>query len=219
MTSPIQSSTAANAATSSSATAVASNSSAQQTQFLTMLTAQLQNQDPTNPMDNAQITSQMAALSTVTGINQLNTTLQTLSNTMSMGSATSLIGQGVLVPGSALSLSSSQSVGGVTLAGPADSLSVTIKDASGKTVQTLQLGAQKAGGVVPFTWDGSTAAGATAPDGSYTFTAQATSSGTTSTPTTLAYGTVNAVTPGASGATVNVGTMGGFALSAIQQVL
>ena len=86
-------------------------------------------------------------------------------------------------------------------------------------MQTLQLGAQKAGGVVPFTWDGSTSTGTTAPDGSYTFTAQATTSGVTSTPTSLAYGTVNAVTPGTAGATVNVGTLGGFALSAIQQVL
>ncbi len=228
MTTPIQSSSsliaALNAANSSlaqnpAATAAANSSITTQSQFLTMLTAQLQNQDPTNPMDNAQITSQLAQLSTVSGINQLNTTLTALSNSMSLGSATSLIGAGVLVPGSALNLSSSQATGGVTLTQAADNLSVTIKNAAGVTVQTLQLGAQKATGVVPFSWNGSTAAGATAPDGSYTFTAQATTSGVTSTPTTLAYGTVNAVTPGTSGVTVNVGSLGGFALSAIQQVL
>ena len=218
MTTPVQSSTSASA-TSTPATAAAGNTSAQQTQFLTMLTAQLRNQDPMNPMDNAAITSQMAALSTVTGINQLNSTLSALSSTMSLGSATSLIGAGVLVPGSSLSLANSQAVGGLNLAGPADSLSVTVKDKSGNVVQTLQLGAQKAGGVLPFTWDGSTAAGTTAPDGAYTFTASATSSGAISTPTSLAYGTVNAVNPGAAGATVNVGSLGGFALSAIQQVM
>jgi len=228
MTTPIQSSSsliaALNAANSSlaqnpAATAAANSSITTQSQFLTMLTAQLQNQDPTNPMDNAQITSQLAQLSTVSGINQLNTTLTALSNSMSLGSATSLIGAGVLVPGSALNLSSSQATGGVTLTQAADNLSVTIKNAAGVTVQTLQLGAQKTTGVVPFSWNGSTAAGATAPDGSYTFTAQATTSGVTSTPTTLAYGTVNAVTPGTAGVTVNVGSLGGFALSAIQQVL
>ncbi|MEJ1959624.1 MAG: FlgD immunoglobulin-like domain containing protein [Nitrosomonadales bacterium] len=138
---------------------------------------------------------------------------------MSLGSATSMIGAGVLVSGSALNLSSSQAVGGVTLTGPADSLTVTIKNAAGDTVQTLQLGAQKAAGIVPFSWDGSTTAGTTAADGSYTFTATAVQSGVSSTPATLAYGTVNSVTPGASGATVNVSNLGGFALSAIQQVL
>jgi len=183
-----------------------------------MLTAQLKNQDPMNPMDNAQITSQLAALSTVTGINQLNTTLAALSNTMSLGASASLIGTGVMVPGSALNLASGKAMGGVTLAGPADSLSVTVKDASGNTVQTLQLGAQTAGGVVPFAWDGSTATGTTAPDGAYTFTAQAAQSGAITAPATLAFGTVNAITPGASGVSVNVGSLGEFALSAIKQI-
>jgi flagellar basal-body rod modification protein FlgD len=207
------------AAQSASSSSTTNDAASQQSQFLLMLTTQLQNQDPMNPMDNAAITTQMAQLSTVTGIEQLNTTLQSLTNSMQTTSAASLIGQGVLVPGSSLSLSSSQAAGGVTLTGPADSVSVTIKDSKGNTVQTLQLGAQKAAGVVPFAWDGTTTTGATAPDGSYTFTAQAVVSGTTSTPTTLSYGTVNAVTPGTSGATVNVGTLGSFALSAIQQVL
>ena len=127
-----------------------------------------------NPMDNAQITSQMAALSTVSGIGQLNTTLSALSNTMSLGSCHQHDRDPAFwFPVLPLSLASGQATGGVTLTGPADSLSVTIKDASGNTVQTLNLGAQKAGGVVPFAWNGSTTAGATAPDGSYTFTAQA----------------------------------------------
>ena len=224
MTSPVQNSSSLiaslNAADSSVGKKATTSSTASiQNQFLTMLTAQLQNQDPTNPMDNAQITSQMAQLSTVDGVNQLNTTLTALTSSMQTSSAASLIGHGVLVSGSSLNLASSQAVGGVTLTNPADSLQVTIKDAKGNTVQTLNLGAQKAAGAVPFTWDGSTAAGTTAPDGSYTFTAQAVSAGVSSSPATLAYGTVNAVTPGASGATVTVGNLGGFALSAIQQVL
>ena len=226
MSSPIQTSSSIissiNAANSSVGKTTTSSTSAAgiQNQFLTMLTAQLQNQDPTNPMDNAQITSQMAQLSTVDGVSQMNTTLQALTDSMQTSSAASLIGQGVLVSGSSLNLSSGQAIGGVTLSQPAAGLNVTIKDSSGNTVQTLKLGAQTAAGVVPFTWDGSTASGTTAPDGTYTFSAQATDSGgATSTPSTLAYGTVNGVTPGATGATVNVGTLGGFALSAIQQVL
>lgn len=224
MSSPIQNSSsliaALNAANSSvGKTATASGTSNIQNQFLTMLTAQLKNQDPTSPMDNAQITSQMAQLSTVDGVNQMNSTLQALTDSMQTSSAASLIGHGVLVPGSSLSLSGSQATGGVTLTQPADSVSVAIKNAAGTTVQTLKLGAQSAAGVVPFKWDGSTAAGTTAPDGSYTFSVQAVKSGITTTPATLAYGTVNAVTPGATGATVNLGAMGGFALSTVQQVL
>ena len=210
---------ATSSSTSGTATVDPNSASAQQDKFLTMLVAQMKNQDPLNPMDNAAITTQMAQLSTVSGIDKLNSTLTALSSTMSLGSSTNMLGAGVLVPGSALGLSNSQAIGGVTLPGAVDSLSVAIQDASGKTVQTLQLGAQNAGGVVPFAWDGSTAAGATAPDGSYTFTAQAVLSGATTAPATLSYGKVNAITPGASGTTLAVGNLGNFDMSAVQQVL
>src|SRR4030067_116548 len=86
-----------------------------QDRFLTLLVAQLKNQDPLNPMDNAQITTQMAQISTVTGIDKLNETLQALSDSMAMGqsvSATSMIGHGVLVPGSTLNLANGQAIGG-----------------------------------------------------------------------------------------------------------
>src|SRR3546814_1667878 len=78
-----------------------------QDRFLTLLVTQLQNQDPLNPMDNAQVTSQIAQLSTVNGINQLNTTLLALSGQMDVSQsmqADGLIGKEVLVPGSKSSL-------------------------------------------------------------------------------------------------------------------
>jgi flagellar basal-body rod modification protein FlgD len=192
-----------------------------QDQFLRMLTAQLQNQDPLNPMDNAQITSQMAQLSTVSGINQLNLTLQALSSSMTMAqslSATNMIGHGVLVPGSAINLAHGQALGGAKLAQPADSLNITIQDAAGNIVRALQLGPQE-DGVVSFAWDGKTDKGATAKDGYYTFTAQAVLGDTKTAATTLAFGVVNALTPGVQGATLSVGQLGEFALSAVQQVL
>ena len=228
MTTPVQDSAALiaslNAANSSLAKKPAANansSGATQDRFLLMLTTQLKNQDPLNPMVNAQITSQMAQLNTVSGITQLNSTLQALSDSMSMGqsvSATSMIGHGVLVPGSTVNLTGGQAIGGVDLTQPVDSLKVTIKDAAGNIVNTMQLGAQKAG-VLPFAWDGKTDAGKVAADGSYKFTVEAMVAGNTTTPATLAYGTVNAVTPGVKGATVDVGHLGGFALSAVKQVM
>lgn len=192
-----------------------------QDRFLLMLTTQLKNQDPLNPMDNAQITSQMAQLSTVSGIDKLNATLKALSDSMTMGqsvSATSMIGHGVLVPGSTLNLSNSQAIGGVELTQPADSVNVTIQDAAGNTVRTLQLGAQDAG-ILPFTWDGMTDAGTSAGDGTYKFNVEAMLSGNKSTSASLSFGVVNAVTPGTDGAMLGVGNMGGFALSTVKQVL
>jgi len=68
--------------------------------FLTLLVAQLKNQDPTNPMDNAQLTSQLAQINTVSGIEKLNTTLGSISgqiNSNQSVQATALIGHGVMV--------------------------------------------------------------------------------------------------------------------------
>ncbi len=204
----------------SSATS-ASSASETQDRFLKLLVTQMKNQDPLNPLDNAQVTSQMAQLSTVSGIDKLNSTLQALSNSMSMSqsvSATGMIGHGVLVPGSAINLANGQALGGVELTQPADNLKVTIQDAAGKIVHTMQLGAQSAG-VLPFAWDGQTDMGTTAANGSYKFTVEAVLAGAKTDASTLAFGMVNAVTPGAQGATLDVGQLGGFALSAIKQVM
>lgn len=213
---------AANSSLANKNTASNANGAADiQDRFLLLLTTQLKNQDPMNPMDNAQITSQMAQLSTVGGIDKLNATLQALSDSMAMGqsvSATSMIGHGVLVPGSTLNLSSGQAIGGMELTQPADSVSVAIQDAAGNTVRTLQLGAQDAG-VLPFTWDGQTNAGTTVAEGSYKFMVEAMLSGNKTAPASLAFGMVNAVTPGMHGATLEVGKLGGFDLSSVKQVL
>ena len=212
---------AANSSVGKKSASDASSVSATQDRFMTLLMTQMKNQDPLNPMDNAQITSQMAQLSTVGGIDKLNSTLKALSDSMAVGqsvSATSMIGHGVLVPGSSMNLAKGQSIGGVELTQPADSLNVTIQDAAGNIMRTLQLGAQK-GGVVPFAWDGQTDAGTTAADGSYKFTVEAVLANTKMDANPLAFGMVNAVTPGAQGATLDVGQLGGFALSAVKQVM
>jgi len=193
----------------------------QQDRFLKLLVTQMKNQDPLNPMDNAQVTSQMAQLSTVTGIDKLNSTVQSLSDNMTASqtlSATSMIGHGVLVAGSKIDLSNSQAIGGVDLTQPADSVKVLVKDAAGNLVRTLQLGAQKAG-VAPLTWDGLNDAGVAVSNGSYTLAAEATSAGKTSAATTLSFGMVGGVTPTTSGAQLDVGNLGKFNLSAVKQVM
>lgn len=79
-----------------------------QDRFMTLLITQMKNQDPLNPMDNAQVTSQMAQLSTVTGINKLNSTVESLMSSMQSGQsyqAANMIGHNVLVPGTSVTTS------------------------------------------------------------------------------------------------------------------
>jgi flagellar basal-body rod modification protein FlgD len=219
MTSSVQSSTSSTAA---AATAAASSQlAATQDRFLTLLVTQLQNQDPLNPMDNSQVTSQMAQLSTVSGINQLNATVQALSASMTTSQslqATSMIGHAALVPGNQIALASGQSNGAVDLTQPADKVTVTISDAKGNPVRTLQLGSQSAAGVASFQWDGTDNTGAAVPDGTYTFSATAVLGSSSSTPTTLSYGMVNNVALTSSGPTLGMGTLGDVALSSVKQV-
>lgn len=189
--------------------------------FLKLLVTQMKNQDPLNPMDNAQVTSQLAQLSTVTGIDKLNATLQALSDSMSLGqslSATSMIGHGVLISGSSITLNDGKAIGGIELAQPADSVKVLIQDATGKLVSTLQMGPQKAG-VTPLAWDGQTDAGTTAVNGTYKFSVEAILDGNKINANALTFGIVNAVTPGVNGATLDVGKAGSVAMSAVKQII
>jgi len=181
--------------TSSSGTSKAKSAQDMQDNFLTMLTTQLQNQDPLNPMDNAQMTSQLAQISTLEGIQGLNTTLTSLLasyNTSQALQAAGAIGSNVLVQGSHLALASGQAQGGVNLDSAATSVVVTIKDSTGKTVQTQELGKQSAG-TVAFQWDGKDANGTQVADGNYTFSVEASASGTKVSATPIQLGTVSAV--------------------------
>jgi flagellar basal-body rod modification protein FlgD len=166
-----------------------------QNSFLTMLTTQLQNQDPLNPMDNAQMTSQLAQISTLEGIQGLNTTLTKLLssyNTSQALQAAGAIGSQVLTEGQNLALSSGLTQGGVSLGSAADKVSVTIRNSAGAVVQTQDLGKQSAG-IVAFAWDGKNASGTQLADGKYTFTVEASNAGSKVSATPSQVGTVSAV--------------------------
>jgi flagellar basal-body rod modification protein FlgD len=212
---------AINANSSSLGNAGSTNSvTATQDRFLKLLVTQMQNQDPLNPMDNSQVTSQMAQLSTVSGIDQLNTTLQALSSSMTTSQtlqAASMIGHGVLTPGNKVDLANGTAIGGVNLSQSASNVQVNIQDQSGKTIRTLHLGAMPAG-VQGWQWDGMNDAGVAVPTGSYTFTIAATQGGSNVPATALTYGVVNGVTPGTSGASLNIGLNELIAMSQVQQI-
>src|SRR5678815_4078393 len=93
---------------SSPASSAAADATMTSDRFLKLLVAQMKNQDPLNPMDNAQVTSQMAQINTVTGIDKLNSTVAGLSAQfmqMQAMQGASLVGHDVIVPLSLIHIS------------------------------------------------------------------------------------------------------------------
>ena len=192
-----------------------------QDQFLKLLITQMQNQDPLNPLDNSQVTSQLAQISTVTGIDKLNATITGMNTSMVAAQslqASALIGKGVVAPGNSLLLSDSQAVGGVQFQAPVDQAAITISNAAGQLIKTINLGAQQAG-TQTFSWDGSTDAGGKAADGNYTFTVSALQNGQkVTTASTLGYGLVQSVTLGGDQLQLNTLGMGVVPMNKVQQI-
>ena len=156
ITTTTNSATAALASTSSTAAAGSTkNAAGSEDRFLKLLVAQLSNQDPMNPMDNAQMTSQMAQISTVTGVQQVNKTIEGLSAqlaSMQMLQSSSLVGRGVLVDSTRLPVSGGKAAGAIDLVAAADRVKIEILSAGGQVIDTIDLGALAAGRQ-PFEWD------------------------------------------------------------------
>lgn len=189
--------------------------------FLKLLVAQMRNQDPLNPLDNAEVTSQMAQLSTVTGINRLAELLQSLSGAFGQAQslqAAGMIGRGVLTEGSALLLANGAALGGFELAAPADQVLVEVRDAAGNVVHRADLGAQDAG-VSVFQWDGMRDDGTLAADGRYRFEVQARQNGKPVEVTRLSHGTVASVTLGGSEVHLNLLNLGAVTLNQVRQIM
>jgi len=197
------STSSATGASSSTSSSSSTSASGLQSTFLQLLITQMQNQDPTNPMDSSQMTSQLAEINTVSGISQLNTSLSSLATQLNAGQtsqAAMLIGSSVLAPGSSITVSSGKSSEfGVQLASAASDMKVNVVNSAGKIVNTIDLGAQPAG-TVPVSWTPVDSSGATLPDGTYTITATGTVNGAAGTGTTLTAGTVESVVQGSGGA-------------------
>jgi flagellar basal-body rod modification protein FlgD len=219
---------AANEASASSAAALANSPTAAAVdeakeasdRFLTLLVTQLRNQDPLNPMDNAQVTTQLAQISTVSGINKLNDTVAALSASMAAGQylqATGLVGRDVVIAGNKLTLAEGKAPYGMAIAKDADTVTVTIKDPAGIVVRTIELGGQKSG-IRTFEWDGMDNAGKALAAGDYTMSVTATSKGGAVATDVLTIAKVTGVAPTAQGTILMLGSLGTVALSEILQV-
>lgn len=217
----------ANAASAAAGTAGASNADSEQ-RFLKLLVTQLNNQDPLSPMQNAELTSQLAQMSTVSGIEKLNSTLsglvsQTGSNQVLQ--AASLIGYSVLSPGNTLATKAPEEgkdpavqAFAVQLPGSAGDVQIKIVDATGKTVRTIEAGSMTEG-VNAATWDGKDDAGNVVPAGSYKFAVAASNGGTAVQATALTFAQVAAVKQGAGGVTLELASGQSIGLSDVRMFL
>jgi flagellar basal-body rod modification protein FlgD len=194
------------------------------TDFLTLMLAQLQNQDPTSPVDSNTFLTQLAQLSEVQGITSLNTNFSTLSTSLTSNQAlqaSSLLGHQAMVNSSTATLAAGATVtGAVNVPQTTSQVTLSISDSSGALVSQINLGAQSAG-LANFSWNGTMGNGSPAPAGTYTLTAQyagATSGSTAA--TTLVNGTVESVSMGAgsTGLTLNVSGVGSVPFSSVQQI-
>ena len=194
------------------------------TNFLTLMLAQLKNQDPTSPVDSNQFLNQLASLSTVQGITQLNTSFGSLSTSLVSSQAlqaSSLLGHQALVSSSTANLTANGSVSGaIDVPQTTSQAVVNIVGSSGALVRQINLGAQSTG-LANFSWDGKLQDGSQAAAGQYTLSAQfagATSGATAA--STYVNGVVQSVTMGAgqTGLTLNVSGLGSVPFSGVKQI-
>jgi flagellar basal-body rod modification protein FlgD len=194
------------------------------TDFLTLMLAQLKNQDPTSPVDSNTFLSQLASLSQVQGITQLNTSFSALSGSLVSNQAmqaSSLLGHQALVGSTTATLGSGAAVtGAVKIPQTTSDAVLNISDSSGALVRQIDLGAQ-ASGLANYSWDGKQGDGSQAPPGQYKLSAQyaGAASGSTAA-TTYVNGTVQSVTMGAgtTGLTLNVSGLGSVPFANVLQI-
>lgn len=213
---------------SDSASAVSALSSAtvssadSEKRFLKLLVTQLNNQDPLNPLDNAQLTSQLAQMSTVSGIEKLNTAFQSMlaqSGSSQVLQSASLIGRDVLVPGSELAFKKGADASfAVEMPQGADSVKVTVTNAAGDTVRSFDLGALPQG-VKTLSWNGLSDTGGPVVDGSYTVNVLATSGDAKVAASALTYSKVTSVSQGTSGVALDLASGRKAAMADVRLIL
>lgn len=189
--------------------------------FLKMLVTQMRFQDPTNPVSSSDMTSQLAQISTVEGINTLNKTVTSLLESMQASQASqnaNLIGHTVATPSDTFDLTNGRAKFGVELKNPADALSISIMGTNGKLLKTMNLGAQDAG-TVPITWNGQSTEGIKLPDGNYKMKVSAFAAGQPTEAVGLQYATVSSVSNSLTGPKLNLSNGRSVSGSSVSQIL
>ena len=193
------------------------NTSMGQTEFLTLFTTQLKNQDPTDPVKNEAFVAQLAQFSQLEASVAMKTSMESLVSSMSndrMLGAASLIGKSVSIPDGPVTVTDTTvSQGTINVPTGADGIRVQVFNDQGQLVRTQIMGAQPVGDVT-LEWDGITDAGAAAPNGIYRYVASVNRAGNITTPTVNTLATVRSVTSaGTVDGTLMLGVDGGKSIS------
>lgn len=205
-----------------------------QSDFLRLMATQLKSQDPSQPMDPSAFFNQLTQFSLVSGMQGLQSSFNTLAQTLEGQSdikPADLLGHKIMFQSSKAVLApvstgpdtetdANLMTGAVAVPENATSVTVQIKDSTGKVVKTLDLG-KPAAGTTDFTWDGHGDDGAALPGGVYTMTATATVDGKPTSATTYTSANVEGVSLGANGSLpmIDVGVLGSISMSQVFEII
>ncbi|WP_019026988.1 flagellar hook assembly protein FlgD [Colwellia piezophila] len=187
-----------------------------QADFFALLTKELSNQDPTKPVDNNEMISQMTAFSTTDGVNQLNKSFDIFARSMTSSQAlqaSSLVGRSVLVEDNVFGMEEGEAVKGKLVSEQAASnVNIYVENIAGEIIQTVPVGNVAAGGIT-FTWDGQTAKGEPAPEGAYRFRIVGLVDGQASELEAMTYRKVDSVTLAGAGGNILLNLNGGSSMA------
>ena len=192
-------------------------------QFLQLLVAQMNNQNPLDPQTNSEFVAQLAQFSQVEGIDNLNTSVESiLSRTQSSQAlqASSLVGRKVILSTDTAVVDTSETFkGSVALTNASDNVYVNELDKAGNQVSRINLGAQKVGQVT-FMWDGKDSSGNVMAPGTYSFDALASVGGKDVAMGTSLPANVDSVTLGINGGEMllNLAGLGSIGISKVQVI-
>lgn len=187
-----------------------------QADFFALMTQELAHQDPTKPVENNEMISQMTAFSTTDGVQQLNTQFTNFAAAMSSSQAlqaSSLVGRSVLVEENVFAMSEGESVKGKLVTDePASNVNIYVENTAGEIIQTVPVG-NVAKGDFTFTWDGQTSHGENAPAGAYRFRIAGLVDGQASELQAMTYRKVDSVTLAGAGGNILLNLNGGSSMA------
>ncbi len=192
-------------------------------EFLELLVAQMNNQNPLEPQENGEFIGQLAQFSTVEGVEKLNSSMETILSGYQSSQAlqaSSLVGRKVIVPADKAVVDTSETFkASLVLPTSSSNVFVNVYDNTGASVGRVNMGAQEAGNI-SFMWDGKDSSGKVLPPGTYRFEAQATYQGETKGLYTLLPANVDSVTLGQNGGELmlNLAGVGSIGLSQVQVI-
>ena len=203
--------------------ATSSRDQLDQRSFLRLMIAQFKNQDPTKPKDPSEFLGQLAQFSTVSGIQEMQTSLGALADSLRSSNVLSgavLVGRDVLTPASEIAYTSGETLNGsLEVPDGASSVDVTIKDSSGQLIRRMSV--QASGSTTPFSWNGVGDTGVVAASGHYTIAATAKVGTATESAGVLLNTRVDSVTIDAqsNGLILNTRTVGAVPISDVRRVM